>query len=229
MPRRPREVARPGLTRLDHIANVDPRTRTRKRGPETERRRVEHGERNRHTVAVIEGQASRRAVALRVVLGTAITTTIIGLLAWVLHEPFVFPSLGPMTFLLFFTPMAAMSAPRNAIIGQAIGVGSGYLALVAFGLLQTPADLMDLTLIRVGAIVMALTLSFGLMIWWGFPHAPAGATAMIIALGILRTPLELSIMMLAVVTVVISAFIINRLTGIDMPAWSPRTPDGTSP
>ncbi|MFM8352756.1 MAG: HPP family protein [Actinomycetales bacterium] len=164
---------------------------------------------------------SRGAVIWRVVAGTAITTTILGLAAAGLAEPLIFPSLGPTIFLLLFLPLNVMSAPRNVIAGHGIGMASGYLALVLFGLLWTPPDLFDLSLTRVGAIVFALCLAFTLMIWWGVPHAPAAATALIVALGILRTPLDLAVMMSAVVTVVLCSFAVNRIARIPAPVWSP--------
>ena len=166
--------------------------------------------------------STRRSLGLHVVLGTALTTIILGSFAYLLHEPFVFPSLGPAMFLLFFSPLATMSAPRNVIVGQSIGLGSGYLALIVFRLQGMPPDIFDLSLLRVAAVVFALTLAFGLMVGLGFPHAPAGASAMIVALGIIDTPLDLGIMMLAVLIVTLSAFAINRLAGIDVPVWSPR-------
>ena len=54
--------------------------------------------------------------------------------ALVTGQPFVFPSLGPTAFLLFFTPMAPAASPRNTVVGHAIGAASGYLALALFGL-----------------------------------------------------------------------------------------------
>ena len=56
------------------------------------------------------------------------------LVAFVTGEPFVFPSLGPTAFLLFYTPLLPASSPRNTIGGHAIGAAAGYLALVVFGL-----------------------------------------------------------------------------------------------
>lgn len=162
----------------------------------------------------------RLALGLRVVIGTAITASVIGFTASVLREPFVFPSLGPTMFLMFFAPLAVMSAPRNVIIGHGLGISSGFAALLIFGLVSVPADLFELSLARVGAIVLALSLTFSLMIWWGFPHPPAGATALIVALGILATPVDLAIMMLAVLVVTVCAFIINRLAGVHVPIWS---------
>ncbi|MFM8894790.1 MAG: HPP family protein [Actinomycetales bacterium] len=111
---------------------------------------------------------SRGAVIWRVVAGTAITTTILGLAAAGLAEPLIFPSLGPTIFLLLFLPLNVMSAPRNVIAGHGIGMASGYLAL-----------------------------------------------------GILRTPLDLAVMMSAVVTVVLCSFAVNRIARIPAPVWSP--------
>jgi CBS domain-containing membrane protein len=49
-------------------------------------------------------------------------------------EPFVFPSLGPTAFLLFYTPMQPAASPRNTVAGHLIGAAAGYLSLVLFGL-----------------------------------------------------------------------------------------------
>ena len=90
------------------------------------------------------------------------------------------------------------------------------------------ANLFDLSLVRVGAIVFALSLAFTLMLWWGVPHPPAGATALIVALGILRTPLDLAVMMVAVIVVTACAYGINRGVGLNVPLWGARdasTPD----
>lgn len=169
------------------------------------------------------GLRERCSLGLRMVLGTAITTAILGAVAYLFDEPFIFPTLGPAMFLLFYAPLGIMSAPRNVIVGQLIGIGSGCLALFVFGLQQVPPDVFHVSLLRIAAVMLALTLAFGLMIGLGFPHAPAAASAMIVALGIFRTPIDLSIMMLAIMIVTISAFVINRLAGIEVPAWSPRS------
>ncbi len=60
------------------------------------------------------------------------------------------------------------------------------------------------------------------MVWARVPHPPAGATTLIVSLGILRTPVDLAVLMLAVVLLTIQGFVINRLAGIDYPTWSPR-------
>jgi len=60
------------------------------------------------------------------------------------------------------------------------------------------------------------------MVWCRVPHPPAGATTLIVSLGILREPWQLAVLMLAVVLLVAQGFVINRLAGLDYPLWAPR-------
>ena len=169
----------------------------------------------------IDVRGSRGAFGLYVLLATAVTTAILGALAHYLDEPFVFPSVGPTIFILFFTPLGLQAAPRNVIGGQFIGIVCGYLSLLMFGLAGGTPDIFDLTVPRIGAAVVALSLTLALMVWLGLPQAPAGATTLIVALGLVHTLPHLAILLLAVLTVVICAFGINRLFGIPVPRWSP--------
>ena len=70
---------------------------------------------------------------------------------------------------------------------------------------------------------MALCLTLSLMVWLGVPHAPAGATTLIVALGLMRTPEQLVILMIAVVLMIVEGFVINRLAGLPYPLWAPRS------
>ncbi|MEO6891518.1 MAG: HPP family protein, partial [Ktedonobacteraceae bacterium] len=53
------------------------------------------------------------------------------------------------------------------------------------------------------------------------PHPPAGATTLIISLGLLTRPWQLLLLMGAVVLLTLQALAINRLAGIPYPLWSP--------
>lgn len=57
-----------------------------------------------------------------------ITIGLLALLALVSRSPFVFPSLGPTAYLLFFTPLGRTSSPRNTLLGTMFGVGFGPLS-----------------------------------------------------------------------------------------------------
>ncbi len=145
--------------------------------------------------------------------------------AFATGDPFVFPSLGPTAFLLFYTPLLPASSPRNTLGGHLIGVAAGYLALMVFGLTNDlPALATSVTGARVGAAALSLGLTSGAMVWAKVPHPPAGATTLIVSLGILREPEQLVVLMLAVVLLVVQGFVINRLAGIPYPLWRPIPP-----
>ncbi len=140
--------------------------------------------------------------------------------ALITGDPFIFPSLGPTAFLLFYTPMTPAASPRNTIFGHAIGAGAGYLSLVAFGLTDAPPALASsVSAGRVGAAALSLGLTAGLMAWAKVPHPPAGATTLIVSLGILREPEHLVVLMVAVALLVLQGLVINRLAGIRYPLW----------
>jgi CBS-domain-containing membrane protein len=143
--------------------------------------------------------------------------------AFLTGAPFVFPSLGPTAFLFFYTPTLASASPKNTVLGHLVGALAGYFALVVFGLTEAaPALATEVTANRVGAAALSLALTSGLMVWFRVPHPPAGATTLIVSLGILKTPFQISVLMLAVVLLTVQGFVINRAAGIDYPIWAPR-------
>jgi CBS-domain-containing membrane protein len=152
----------------------------------------------------------------------------IGLMATVAlisGEPFIFPSLGPTAFLFFYTPLAPSASPRNAIYGHAIGTFAGWGSLVLFGLRDAgPALSEGVTASRVGAAALSLGLTSGLMVLLRAPHPPAGATTLIISLGLLRTVEQLAVLMVAVGILTLQAIVINRLAGLPYPRWSAPNP-----
>ena len=177
--------------------------------------------------ALTERHSSRAVLGLFAFVNGLIAIAAMSLVALVTGEPFVFPSLGPTAFLLFYTPMLPASSPRNTLFGHAIGAGAGYLALAVFGLLHDPPALAtSVTAGRVGAAALSLGLTSGVMVWAGVPHPPAGATTLIVSLGILREPEQLAVLMVAVALLVVQAFAINRLAGIEYPSWSTPPPAG---
>ncbi len=172
--------------------------------------------------ALAARHSERLIVGIYMLINSGLAITIMAVLAMATKEPFAFPSLGPTAFLLFYQPLAANAAPRSAFFGHLIGVLSGYVALLVFGLAQTAPNLEAVTSARVGALALALALTLALMVWLNVPHAPAGATTLIVATGLLRTPLQLAILMTAVVLLVAQGFLINRLAGVPYPLWKPR-------
>jgi CBS domain-containing membrane protein len=162
-----------------------------------------------------------------VLWASAVAIALVGLLATLTHQPWVFPSLGPTAYVIFAAPFAEESSPRNTVCGHAIGIVAGLLALTVFGLRDAAPDLEDLTPQRLGAVVVALALTLSVMTWLGVPHAPAGATTLIVALGLLHTPRHLALMMLSVIVMVVAGYAINRLHGDRPPVWAPEEPSAT--
>jgi len=150
-----------------------------------------------------------------------ITIAILGLLALLTGSPFVFPSLGPTAYLFFFSPLAGVSSPRNAILGHAIGLICGY---AAFALAAAPwapfgmnPGVHSATLL---AAALSLSATGALMALLRISHPPAGATTLIVSLGIISQPRELVIIEAAVILLTLQAFAINRIAGIPYPVWS---------
>jgi CBS-domain-containing membrane protein len=148
---------------------------------------------------------------------------LMSLVALLTGQPFIFPSLGPTAFLLFYTPMVPAASPRNAICGHLIGAVAGYLSLAVFGLLDVgPSILVGVSWQRVGAAALSLALTSGVMVWLRVPHPPAGATTLIVSLGLIATIPKLCVLMIGVVMLVAQGFVINRLAGIPYPVWAPK-------
>lgn len=152
-----------------------------------------------------------------------LTIGILALLGEITGSPFVFPSLGPSAYLLFFSPLQKTSSPRNAILGHAIGLLCGYGAfwitgMHAFG--QPPEQ--GLYWARVLAAALALAATGALMVAFSVSHPPAGATTLIVALGILAKPWYLVVIEIAVVLLVLLAWLLNHLVGLDYPLWFRR-------
>ncbi len=149
----------------------------------------------------------------------------IGLLALIalrFRMPFVFPCLGPTAILFFFNPTRPPASPRNTIYGHSIGILCGYGALWLTGLIETPSALvMGMDPSRVVAVALSVAATGALMILANCVHPPAGATTLIISLGIITLPREILLIEAAVVVLTAQAILINRLAGVPYPLWRP--------
>ncbi|MCA9714300.1 MAG: HPP family protein [Myxococcales bacterium] len=130
----------------------------------------------------------------------------------VTDEPFVFPSLGPTAFLLLERADSPAASPRNTIAGHAIGVAAGFVALAVFGLVDAPSALeVGVSLSRAMAAGLSLGATSSLMILLRRVHPPAGATTLIVSLGLMRTARELAVLLSAVVLLVSLSQLSRRL------------------
>jgi CBS domain-containing membrane protein len=153
-----------------------------------------------------------------------ITIALLSGLAMLSGTPLIFPSLGPTAFLFFANPTDASSSPRNALCGHAIGILCGYAALWLVGLQDAPSAMLEgVGWRRVLAAAFSLAATGALMILFRAGHPPAGATTLIVSLGLVTHPFQLLMIEAAVALMTLQAFCINRFAGIDYPIWAKRT------
>ncbi|MEO6828668.1 MAG: HPP family protein, partial [Acidobacteriaceae bacterium] len=143
--------------------------------------------------------------SLYVLVNGFITIALLALLAVLTGSPFVFPSLGPTAYLLFISPLAENSSPRNTILGHAIGLICGYAAYsitgaasLSFGIHPGVMTSSFIYWPRILAAALSLSATGALMVLLRASHPPAGATTLIVSLGIISMPRELVIIEIAV-------------------------------
>ena len=165
-----------------------------------------------------------------VLISCFFSIALVSTLAAVTGNPLVFPSLGPTAYLLFFTPLARASSPRHALLGHAIGLVCGYTALFLTGTYSAgPALQVGIHWATVFAAAISLSLTAGAMVLFRVSHPPAGATTLIVSLGLLSKPIDLLIVEAGVLFLVAEAFAINRLAGLPYPVWEDATSAATLP
>ena len=170
---------------------------------------------------VLASLSSRLARAARVSLGAGLAIAVCSGMAFWTALPWVFPSLGPTAFLAFVAPTAPANHPRRVLVAHGVAVLSGAAALHLFGVTDVPAVLTRLDLAHLGAVTFALAATGGLTVLLDAEHAPAGATTLIVALGLIRDPRDLALVEAAVLVLVLVCAGLRRL-GLAQPA-PPRT------
>lgn len=161
--------------------------------------------------------------ALFMLINGFVTIAILAGVAMVSGTPFVFPSLGPTAILLFYTPLSPTASPRHTLYGHAIGILCGYGALLLMGLHHAPSAIgTNVDGRRIMAAALSLALTASLMILLKAAHPPAGATILIVSLGVVTKPFYLLIIEIAVALLVGQGIVINRLAGLDYPLWAKR-------
>ncbi|MDX1802569.1 MAG: HPP family protein [Alcanivorax sp.] len=176
-----------------------------------------------HLDAMNERFNPRLVLALFNLINGGLSIALVATVALVTQQAFIFPSLGATAFLLFHLPLAEAASPRNVLSGHLIGAVCGWLALWLCGLDQAPAAFITgVEWSRVVAAGLSLGLTSALMILFRVAHPPAGATALIVSLGLMHELQQLPVLMCAVSLLVVQAWVINRLAGIAYPLWKAR-------
>ncbi|ATW87305.1 HPP family protein [Halohasta litchfieldiae] len=147
---------------------------------------------------------------LRRQLGTSLYAgllfTVLGLLAWVSGQPFIFPSLGPSAFILAFEQRGKRTDSSRIVGSHLIGGVAGLVAYAVIAgdvsLTTIPPELStDGLRLTLSAVVSMILTSWG-MIATNRVHAPACATTLIVSLGLLSTPLQVLTIIVSIVILV---------------------------
>ncbi|MFM8561342.1 MAG: HPP family protein [Solirubrobacterales bacterium] len=161
-----------------------------------------------------------RSPAFFVVVTGTLMVFLLALMATVFKKPLVVPPIGPTIFIVFAFPLAQEAQPRNVVCGHALGITAGAVALLVFGLLDTAPDINDIGTDRVFAVTLAMALVLSSLTLLRVLHVPAVATALLVALGLLRKPEDWLALMVAVLIIVVVALALARARSIPMPLWS---------
>ena len=180
----------------------------------------------RHGVhAQLNERLGRAGDAAYMFVGCAIAIGVSGLLADWLRLCSLLPSLGPSAILFFETPLEPPASPRSTLIGHAAGIVTGILALWLFGLRHAPNVIQQgVTWPRIGAAALALGLTGAVLILLNAKHPPAGATTLLIALGLLTSRSQIAAVAVGVVILTVVSWAINRAVGVPVPVWSRPEP-----
>ncbi|WP_083708880.1 HPP family protein [Microbacterium sp. RU1D] len=128
------------------------------------------------------------------------------------RQPWLFPSLGPTVMLFFESPESPSSRPRNALVGHAVGLVVGAVCFYVLGLNgQPPAPSGGLTPTSLAAGALSVAITTAILTLLKTPHPPAGATTLIVSLGILTQPSQLLAMAGAIVLVTVAGWGLNRV------------------
>ncbi len=169
-----------------------------------------------------------RAMAVFVTVSGFISIILVTSAASLTNAQLIFPALGPTVFLVFSRPMSPRSSPRNIVLSHLVGWFCGWGSLALFGLLGEDAILTmtGLDLARILAVSLSTALTSGILVFSNLEHPPAVSTALIVSLGFLSSPVELAVLMLAVILVTAQAIVMNRRAGFPYPLWSPSQSQG---
>jgi CBS domain-containing membrane protein len=162
----------------------------------------------------------RTGGALFVFVACSLAIGVCGLAGYLLAQPLIFPSLGPTAYLFFESPMSERSSVRNTLVGHFVAIACGFVALALFGLLDDPNVLREgVTFARVGAATFSVALAGAALVMLDASHPPAGATVLIVSLGLLDELSQAVSLAAGVVLVTVAGWTTNHALGVRTPLW----------
>lgn len=160
---------------------------------------------------------TRAATTLHALLSTGLVAG----LAVATGAPLLFPALGASAVIVFGAPTAPTSRPRNVVCSHLLGAVVGWCMLAAFGVaaerggLSAPLDAAHAT-----TGVLSLGLTTWLMLRLAIFHPAAGATTMIVGMGLLPQAHQIVSIVAAAALLCLYARIVLRRARIAYPWWT---------
>jgi hypothetical protein len=156
-------------------------------------------------------------------LGSLVVLAGAGFAALGAHETLLFPSLGPTAMLFFARPLPPEQSVGTTILAHWIGIAVGFACLAIFGLRHAGGAVVSgVDLPRTAAAALSVAGTAAILRIIRSPHAPAGASTLIVSLGVLTTPTQLAMMAASVVLVALLGWAGNLLVGVRVPWWPDR-------
>lgn len=130
-------------------------------------------------------------------------------LAW----PLLVSSIGPTAYMFAAHPASENARFRNALVGHAVAVGVGLGALAAFGLWRHPSvsTTGSPTFPQVAAAALAAGATVLILELVGTHHAPAAATALLVATGLAKPGPPLVGLVLGLAVVIVLGPVLGRI------------------
>ena len=162
----------------------------------------------------------RPSIAFSVV-HCALSVLALGLLARLLDRPLVLPAIGASAYVVFSAPTSPAAAPPSVLVAPLVGALVGAAILALFGIAGERGGLPSAPdWPRIGAVAGSLAGTIGVLRALRCSHAPAGATTVIVSVGLLPHARHALDFLLAAAVLVVHAQIACRAAGIAYPRWS---------
>ncbi len=174
------------------------------------------------TVGLLARLEERKAISVVAAVNGGLAILAIGFFSWITDLALTFPALGPTAFILFATPTSESAAPRSVVLGHFSGMAAGWAVwYLVSAVVGGPVSIEAGGLAPVVSASLALAVTCALLVRLSCPHAPACASSLIIALGVVTDWRGVLLMAVAVVWLAAQAVAMNRFAGVPVPTWSP--------
>jgi hypothetical protein len=130
----------------------------------------------------------RVEVVVRYLFLTGVVVGMVGVVGHWLAWPLITSTVGPTAYMFAAHPESETCRLRNAVIGHTVAVGAGLGSLVVFGLLHhaSVSTTGAPTWSQAAGAATAAGVTVAVLEVFGSHHAPAAATALLIATGLVK-------------------------------------------